>query len=100
MTTQGERHAIVTEAEPKTLGLVAGLGVGAAVFYYRALVDAHVKRGLTPHLLMVHADVRRVVGLAHAPEQPGSWQSIWQGCCGSSPLVVLTSPPSRPSRPR
>jgi aspartate racemase len=66
MTTQSERHATVTEAEPKTLGLVAGLGVGAAAFYYRALVNAHLKQGVTPHLLMVHADVRRVMGLAQA----------------------------------
>src|SRR5215469_10522514 len=51
-----------------TFGLVAGLGVGAGVFYYRSLISAHLARGLSPSLLMVHADVRRVMGLAAARE--------------------------------
>jgi aspartate racemase len=45
-------------------GFVAGLGVGAGIFYYRSLVNAHLARGLSPNIVMVHADVRRV--LAHA----------------------------------
>ncbi len=49
---------------PTTFGLVAGLGVGAGIFYYRSLVNAHLGRGLSPRILMVHADVRRV--MAHA----------------------------------
>ena len=44
--------------------MVAGLGVGAGIFYYRSLVRAHLERGLTPAILMVHADVRRVMSLA------------------------------------
>ncbi len=52
----------------RTFGLVAGLGVGAGIFYYKSLVDAHLARGLTPRLLLVHADVRRVVSLAAARE--------------------------------
>ena len=55
-------------SEPSTLGLVAGLGVGAGIFYYRSLVKAHLARGLSPSILMVHADVRRVMGLAAARE--------------------------------
>jgi|SRR5579872_4025190 len=51
-------------AVPRTFGLVAGLGVGAGIFYYRSLVKAHAARGLSPSILMVHADVRRV--MAHA----------------------------------
>jgi aspartate racemase len=47
-------------------GLMAGLGVGAGIFYYRSLVTAHLARGLAPNLLMVHADVRRVMALAAA----------------------------------
>ena len=50
------------------LGLVMGLGVGAGVFYYRSLVNAHLARGRSPNLLMIHADVRRVMGLAAARE--------------------------------
>jgi aspartate racemase len=49
-------------------GLVTGLGVGAGMFYYKALVDAHLARGLSPRLLMVHADVRRVMAMAAARE--------------------------------
>jgi len=49
---------------PRTFGLVAGLGVGAGIFYYRSLVDAHLARDVSPSLLMVHADVRRVMRLA------------------------------------
>jgi len=56
------------QSSPPTFGLVAGLGVGAGVFYYRSLVSAHLARGLSPSLLMVHADVRRVMGLAAARE--------------------------------
>lgn len=54
----------VSVSEPKRLGLVAGLGVGAGIFYYKSLVEAHLARGLSPSLLMVHADVRKVMGLA------------------------------------
>jgi aspartate racemase len=51
--------------EPRTFGLVAGLGVGAGILYYRSLVDAHLAKGLSPSLLMVHADVRKVMRLAN-----------------------------------
>jgi aspartate racemase len=51
-------------SETRTFGLVAGLGVGAGIFYYKSLVDAHLARGVSPRLLMVHADVRRVMLLA------------------------------------
>lgn len=54
----------MSPSAPRTLGLVAGLGVGAAVFYYRSLVAAHLERGLAPRILMVHADVRRTMSLA------------------------------------
>lgn len=54
------------EPQPRTFGLVAGLGVGAGVFYYRSLVNAHLARNLSPRLLLVHANVRRVMSLAAA----------------------------------
>lgn len=56
------------ESGPSTFGLVAGLGVGAGIFYYRSLVNAHLTRGLSPRILMVHADVRRVMAHAAARE--------------------------------
>ena len=40
--------------------------MGAGIFYYRSLVHAHLERGLSPSILMVHADVRRVMTLAAA----------------------------------
>ena len=55
---------MTTAVEPLTFGLVAGLGVGAGVFYYRSLVNAHLELGLSPRILMVHADVRKVMDLA------------------------------------
>ena len=54
--------------ESATLGLVAGLGVGAGIFYYRSLVNAHLARELSPRIVMVHADVRKVMALAAARE--------------------------------
>jgi aspartate racemase len=59
---------MTTETQPSLLGLVAGLGVGAGIFYYRSLVQAHLARGLSPCILMVHADVRKVMSLAAARE--------------------------------
>src|ERR1700691_5034846 len=53
--------------QSRTLGLVSGLGVGAGIFYYKALVDAHLAQGLSsPRLLMVHADARYVTTQAAA----------------------------------
>jgi len=44
--------------------LIGGLGVGATVYYYRELVKAHATRGFVPNLLIVHADVNRVLQYA------------------------------------
>jgi aspartate racemase len=43
------------------LGLIGGLGVGATVHYYQELVRLHAARGSVPRLLIVHADVNRVL---------------------------------------
>jgi aspartate racemase len=56
------------DIKPATLGLVAGLGVGAGIFYYRSLVDAHLARALSPSIVMVHANVQKVMSLANARE--------------------------------
>jgi aspartate racemase len=58
----------LAENEPATLGLVAGLGVGAGVFYYRSLVNAHLAKGFSPRIVMVHANVQKVMSLANAKE--------------------------------
>src|SRR4051812_34358508 len=46
----------------RCLGLIGGLGVGAAIHYYRELSAEHQKRNRTLDLLMVHAEVERVLG--------------------------------------
>ena len=45
----------------RCLGLVGGLGVGATIHYYQTLVAAHGRIGRVPALVMVHADVGRVL---------------------------------------
>ena len=73
-TENGSREPACYNSSPnqsmtnRTLGLVAGLGVGAGIFYYRSLVSAHLARGLSPQIVMVHADVRKVMILAGARE--------------------------------
>lgn len=54
------------DSQQRTFGLVGGLGVGAGIFYYRSLVGAHLARGLSPQIVMAHADVRQVMRLAAA----------------------------------
>lgn len=48
----------------RCLGLIGGLGVGATVYYYQELVKAHAARGCVPNVVVVHADMQRV--LKHA----------------------------------
>ncbi len=43
------------------LGLVAGLGPAATVHYYKEIVAAFAARGVTPRLVMSHADSRHVL---------------------------------------
>ncbi|HEV3196773.1 MAG TPA: hypothetical protein VGZ73_02675, partial [Bryobacteraceae bacterium] len=45
----------------KCFGLIGGLGVGAAIHYYRELAKAHDKLHLPMNLAMVHADMARMV---------------------------------------
>jgi hypothetical protein len=56
---------MTTKAELRTLGPIAALGVGAGVFYYRSLVEAHLAR-------LIAAGLFRRVGDAHsvAADQP------------------------------
>jgi aspartate racemase len=43
------------------IGIIGGLGVGATVHYYKAIVDAYKQRDLVPQLLIAHADAERVL---------------------------------------
>jgi aspartate racemase len=64
----GTMKRMTSDSEHATLGLVAGLGVGAGIFYYRSLVNAHLARALSPRMVMVHANVQKVMSLANARE--------------------------------
>jgi aspartate racemase len=50
----------------KCFGLIGGLGVGAAIHYYRELAKAHDAAQVTMDLVMVHADMPRMVRWAQA----------------------------------
>ena len=52
----------------RCLGLIGGLGVGATVYYYQELVKAHAAHGCIPNLVIVHADMQRVLKHAAAGE--------------------------------
>jgi aspartate racemase len=43
------------------LGMIGGLGVAAAIHYYRELVNEHALRGAVPDRLIAHADVNRTL---------------------------------------
>jgi aspartate racemase len=55
----------------KCVGLIGGLGVGAAVHYYRRLAEAHDQHGLALDLVMVHADVSLVLDYVRAGDREG-----------------------------
>ena len=55
----------------RCLGLIGGLGVGATIYYYQELVKAHLELGQVANLLILHADVNRVLQYAAAGETSG-----------------------------
>jgi aspartate racemase len=46
----------------RCIGLIGGLGPGATVHYYQGLLRAH-SHLMTPDLVIIHADVNRVLSL-------------------------------------
>jgi aspartate racemase len=56
----------LSEAGSPCLGLIGGLGVGATMHYYKALAKAHAERQRPLRLLMVHADMAKVLGQVQA----------------------------------
>lgn len=48
------------------VGLVGGLGVGATVYYYQAIVEACLSQGCTPNLVIAHADVEQIIAMVGA----------------------------------
>jgi aspartate racemase len=62
--------------EDHCLGLVGGLGVGAAVHYYEQLARAYQTRESALHLIMAHADMRRALRHAEANDREGLAQYL------------------------
>jgi len=58
-------------SEPRVIGLVGGLGPGATVHYYQALIRAHLERSLQPRLFLAHADVTKVFAFVEGGDTPG-----------------------------
>jgi aspartate racemase len=58
-------------SEGRCLGLIGGLGPGATIHYYGELVAAHAARDRVARMLIAHADVNRVLGLAGAKDLDG-----------------------------
>ncbi len=54
-----------------TLGLLGGLGVGAAIHYYRELAAAHDRLGRSMNLVMVHASITRATDYASKGDRHG-----------------------------
>jgi aspartate racemase len=55
----------------RCIGLIGGLGVGAAVYYYQELAKAHTAHGRVLNLVMAHAHVDRVLGAVQAGDKQG-----------------------------
>jgi len=56
-------------SNPRCIGLIGGLGIGATVLYYQALAKAHQARGRTLDLCILHAEVARVLELIQAGDR-------------------------------
>jgi aspartate racemase len=60
-----------TNSVEPTLGLLGGLGVGAAVHYYRELAAAHDAVSRTMNLVMAHASISRATNHAEQGDRKG-----------------------------
>ena len=55
----------------QVVGLLGGLGVGAAIHYYRELAAAHDDRRQSMNLVMIHASISRTTQHASAGDRQG-----------------------------
>ena len=58
-------------ADNHVIGIVGGLGVGAAIHYYKELAAAHDALGKPLELVMIHAQMRRIFEHAGKGDAPG-----------------------------
>jgi len=64
-------NTIDTRGAGPVLGLLGGLGVGAAIHYYRELAAAHDRRARSMNLVMVHASIARATDYASKGDRRG-----------------------------
>jgi aspartate racemase len=55
----------------RSIGLVGGLGVGAAIHYYSKLAEAHKRQGVLLDLVMAHAETSEGLRLISAGDRVG-----------------------------
>ena len=55
----------------RCLGLVGGLGVGATIYYYKTLAEAHQAQGRTMDCVIAHAETARVFEYVKAGDPTG-----------------------------
>jgi aspartate racemase len=60
-----------TRGTGPVLGLLGGLGVGAAIHYYRELAAAYDRHGRSMNLVMVHASIGRATDYASKGDRRG-----------------------------
>ena len=60
-----------TDLAGPTIGLLGGLGVGAAIHYYRELAAAHDDRLRPMNLVMIHASISRATDCASRGDRQG-----------------------------
>lgn len=53
------------------MGLIGGLGVGAAVHYYQQLAKLHDQRGISMDLVMAHGEVPHIMAYLQAGDGAG-----------------------------
>ena len=66
----------MVEKQGRCIGLIGGLGPGATTHYYQVLLRAHATRQTKPDLVIVHADVGQVLGLAGQGDLSGLAQYL------------------------
>jgi aspartate racemase len=64
-------HAGDTDGDGPVIGLLGGLGVGAAIHYYRELAAAHDDNTRPMNLVMVHASIARTTECASRGDRAG-----------------------------
>jgi aspartate racemase len=78
--------------------LIGGLGVGATIYYYQELVKAHLELGQVANLLILHADVNRVLQYAAAGETSGMAEYFLQliGRLSAAGAEIIAIPAATP----